>query len=338
MNIEVLIGYIQSDIPQRRGLFKKEMRKLSTEKQDEIYEELERRNIDVPKPKINRTRTYDPLPFTKEDWNEMANLAWKVRKNDPSLTITEIIKKIQLSFPEEKRRKIVKIPQYAPLMKRLSELDQKLEKDSKDISVLNEELSSLETKILTREDVCNTLTDEELLANKEKFVQVLSIGDVFDNFSSEVILEAMPTRTIISSAIDRVLSTQENTGIIFRRFGDSIQELVEAIKSTPVAKPVVPSQTVATIKKTKVLICGLLPNQINQVEEAISDKKVAINFVDKNRTAGIDASTYNTVVLMANFISHSLQAMIKANISNKATLIIHHGGVSKLIERLKEVL
>jgi hypothetical protein len=91
----------------------------------------------------------------------------------------------------------------------------------------------------------------------------------------------------------------------------------------------------SVVKKTKIAVIGMLPNQQQNLLERLSSL-ASFNFIDKNRKSKIDLDGQDFVIIMANFVSHSI--VCQAKNSGCGKLIVHYGGIEKLISKLNEIL
>ncbi len=337
--IEILADYLQSESPQRRGRFTAEMKKYTEAQQQYIISELKKREIEPETSKS--TNEYEcPEELDQEDWKNLTDLSWSIRKNDPQLSLQEIIRKAQDSLPKEKRRKLINLSKYGKLINSLKDKDSKAEKSLERNQQLTEEINLLKESIQTRDQILQTLSDEELFAIAERVISLLSIEKIAEYVEIDSLLEYASTDKIVSCAISKFLSAQEknvdSTNLMFKRMAATIQELSETLQGMQQPHKTIP---VPIVKKLpKVIVFGLKSDQQQEISRELREK-ANFTFVDKNRKANVEVKYCDFIFLFAKWIDHGIENYVRANMDDEKTqLIVHHGGISEAISHLKTVL
>lgn len=352
--MQEIIAYYEGT-PGQKNWFKRKMQKLTKDDQDKIWTELKKthNNIDYnifAKTQQKRSKKAKIVvieePATKifwtdEEWDQIADLVWRTRKNDPTQSIINLCNKIMDHFPKERRRKITNLKTLKPLIERLTEKDKSLLDLSEQLQLCQLEIDELQKELENRNDQLNQLTDEEIFEKfGEKVLQNCSLNDVVGQFSAPEILSNIPLNEIVNHYLSLGME------FLTKKQNDQ-NELLLAIKDlvtfkndsrppmpTPFVRP-----SVVKPRLPKVAIVGLLPVQQQAIAKAL-DNKIALTFIDKNRKdGGAIPNHQDGIVVMANFVSHPIQNNVKNKIEGtKTQLIIHHGGTSELINKLNEAV
>lgn len=94
-------------------------------------------------------------------------------------------------------------------------------------------------------------------------------------------------------------------------------------------------------RKPKLLIIGLIGSQPHIVQAQIQGK-FKISFLGANEVTGNRAKplvqSSDLVVTMTNFISHDTEDVIKKHMGSQTKWLRHTGGISQLVEKIKQVL
>ena len=85
-------------------------------------------------------------------------------------------------------------------------------------------------------------------------------------------------------------------------------------------------------QKLKVVLCGCLPSQFNQLERQC--KNVKLIFTDKDKSVKIPNGDF--YIVWTRFCSHSKQIEV-INASDGSNVLLHRGGITALREYLQKL-
>lgn len=115
-----------------------------------------------------------------------------------------------------------------------------------------------------------------------------------------------------------------------RRMAVQYENLQRALDSLNPSKPI-KTKSSPKVRKPKVMIFGLLPNQYRIINEHLDDQYYVRYLEAKDGV--VISGEYDLYILMANFVSHCHQDKIKE--SANGNLIIHKGGISAVPKLIK---
>lgn len=299
----------------------------------------------VPEPDCDEQQLIT-IVWSDEEWDCLMLLVWHARKNDPSETLVGLVNKVMPEFPNDRRQTIHSSNEVEPLIEKLKAHDQKIldiVQDLEDAKIHIELLEEDRKKIPSRDEVLNSLTNEEVSDNfRQRVLDQCSPEDIVKQFPADILFSNIQFSEIVSyvmkESIEMVSASQN-------QILDAVKELTSTIKQIQFqqnvlqAKPSMPPMPSMPMPRPmsrlpKVTIVGLKSDQYQEIEKRLSSR-ANFNFVDKNRHADIVPSGHDLVVLATAFISHADQACVKKSIEGTSTkLIYHHGGVNKLVREL----
>lgn len=294
--IDEIVAYYISDKIGQRKWFTRKMNLLSEDQQQSVWTELRERAVlrpedRKPEPEPEKiVRTRNTVSWTDEEWDQLALMVWRARKNDPSATLIGLVKKVIFQFPERRRRTIRVLNEIKPLIERLQVIDANSESVADDLEFSKlriAELELIQQKIPTREEVLGALTDEEILHQYgQQVLNLYSPNEILKQYSTDVLLSNVQTSDIIAhavrSGIEMFLNSQREIVIAVQDLAATIkQQSLDNKTTTHGRKASIPMPRPVPIKLPKVTIVGLLSNQQIKVAEQLKGRAV-FNFVDKD--------------------------------------------------------
>ena len=347
--IDEIIGYFLSDKPGQKKWFTRKMNQLSEEEQDEVWSALQARGHSRPDESPQETEDRPArvqISWEDLEWDQLADLVWRARKNDPTETLIGLVKKVMPQFPENRRRNIRVLKEIEPLQERLQKRDEAILAALEDFEIAKlriVELEDSQKNIPSRDEVLGTLTDEEILHHYgQRVLHLYSPDEILRQYPHEVLLSNVQPAELaahtIKVGVEMFVENQRELVIAVRELTATVRQQPQPRTTTHGNKPPIPMPRPITGKLPKVTVVGLLPNQQAKVEERLSGR-ANFNFVDKNRKADGIPENQDVILLAANFISHAMQEAAKKRVSGTATkLIVHHGGVDMLVRKLDAIL
>lgn len=345
--IDEIVAYYLSDKPGQKKWFTRKMNQLPEDQQDEVWKVLEARGHSRPKEEDDEEEVRTPrvmISWEDSEWDQLAELVWRARKNDPTETLIGLVKKVMSHFPEKRRRNIRVMKEVEPLRERLQKRDEAMLAAIEDFEIAKLriiELESHQQKIPTRDEVLGTLTDEEILQHYgQRVLHLYSPDEILRQYTPEILLSNVHTADIAAHAlkagVEMFLDTQRELVGAVRELTSTVAQQRTTTHGT--TKPSMPMPRPIPTRLPKVTVVGLLANQQAKVQERLSGR-ANFNFVDKNRKADAIPENQDVIVLAANFISHAMQEAAKKRVNGTATkLVVHHGGVDMLVRKLDALL
>jgi len=318
--IDRFIGLLDGG-PGKKRRATREWFELTDEEREKLAPELTGRGYPIPMRAKKKQSTGKKIPpLTEDESQSLAEMMWEVRSMDPTLTFQELVGRTQEALPKEKRRKQVVAKHYP----RVIEILKKIDGD-------HSRRATMETG-KSKEEVLESLSDQDMQSLVPRVMPMIDIEAVIQSHPANQLLEYVPLPSIVTYLVMKGLDNwndgQVKAGMMLKSAVSSLQVLAEKGEAKP-------QGTIAQhAALPKIMVVGLLPDQQNIVYGAVG-KKASLTFIDKNRATNIFTNNQNVVILMANFIDHGLQNHIKSRITNGTSMVIHHGGVSKLIERIQ---
>jgi len=285
------------------------------------------------------------IVWSYEEWERLTLLVWHARKNDPSENLVGLVNKVMAEFPNDRKQTIHSLNEVEPLIEQLKAHDQKILNVFQDLEDANIHIELLEEErknVPSRDQVLNSLTNEEVTYNfRQRVLDQCSPEDIVKQFTVDVLFSNIQFSEIVSyvmkESIEMVSASQNQILDAVKELTSTIKQMQfqQNIQAKPLA-PLLPSMPMLRpiSRLPKVTIVGLKSDQYQEIERRLSSR-ANFNFVDKNRHANIVPTGHDIVVLATAFISHADQACAKKSIEGTSTkLIYHHGGVNKLIREL----
>lgn len=357
--MDEIISYYESNKPGHKVWFKRKMNRLSPDEQQQVWQRLEalghhtghaetnghHKPPEEPEAEEQPQQRAKKIVWTDEEWDRLADLVWRVRKNEPTESLVGICKRVMPQFPAERRRIIRVNNDILPLIARLTERDEETLKTADELEKTKHKVEQLQAQIAripTREEVLGTLTDEEVIQHYgQRLLEILTPEDLLSSLPHEAILSYFPTNELAAHLVRSALETYQDTQ---RELLGAMRELTTVVKEQQQHKPAPhrPSMPLPKpqVRLPRVTVVGLLPIQQGTVETKLKGR-ANFNFVDKNRKPDNSAIPDNqdVILLAANFINHSMQDLAKRKAQGTQTkVILHHGGIDTLIRRLDGLL
>lgn len=277
--------------------------------------------------------------LTDEDWEQLSEKVFEAIINHPGDRLGDVLIKIgnkmMSQLPPAKQKKLTK-GNFGKLVdnieKRIAEL---LEADTL-AEQLTIKLQSIEESP-KREDVLQSLTDEEILSFKKRFLELITPDEILSTVPEETVLESIPTSTLIGRSFQRAVEMiqESNNGLT-----GALNKLKEEIERKQVPQKSITAETaVSYVPLPRIAMIGLMATQFQIVASKLSNK-AKFFYIDKNMKGG-DTIPDNCqyVILWTRHISHAMQDHAKAKCSKiGAELIRHAGGVDTLVRKLETIL
>lgn len=325
----------------KRNWFTRRMKQRSASEQSRVWKELERLGHHRPdeglsEPKQSRTM----IIWTEDEWDKLAELVWRMRKNSASDTLVSLAKRAMSQLPQDRQRNIRVNNELKPLIERLKAKDEELLR-------LEDECQSLRDRLKTtkeapsREQVIESLTDEEIYVHfSDRVLDALTPHEIISRYPKEMLMEHIELPDMASGLVRGLLETwtasireEDELVTVLRELKDQLATASGKKQKMPMPMPMPQVRT----RLPKVTIIGMKSNQQQEVEKRLGDR-CNFHFVDKNRKADAIPATQDVIVLWASFVTHAMQDQAKKAANGKTKLIVHHGGVEKMIGEIEQAL
>ncbi len=227
-----------------------------------------------------------------------------------------------------------------PLIERLKARDEELLSFQDECGRLKSRLQNTQ-EAPSREQILDSLDDEEIfLRFSDKVLHALTPHEVISQYPQEMLLEHIQLPDMAGALVRGLLESWSSSQAGSSELTAVLNDM-RALVAAGSNKPKMPTPQVsrpATERLPKVTVIGMKPNQMQEVQKRLGDR-VNFNFVDKNRKADAIPAHQDVIVLWASFVKHAMQDQAKkAAASGGTKLIVHHGGVEKMIQEIESVL
>lgn len=105
----------------------------------------------------------DRVRYTKEEWDKLADIIFSMRKNNPASALATLAKKAMSQMTPDRRRELT-VQTLGPIIDRLKERYRDLDQLAAKAESLDEALTDIRSRSLTRQDVIKSFTDDELVS------------------------------------------------------------------------------------------------------------------------------------------------------------------------------
>jgi len=294
------------------------------------------------------------IRYTDAEWDNLANIIFQMRQRHPLPPLIRLITRaIQQTFPANRRRK----NSDATLRPILERIAQKEKDQQSQLATYHRYKQTIDTqgRLPSQEELVASLTDEELSGYKERLT-----AEIYQEAATnpppellEKIFEILPVSEVVAHYTPDELLGSIDLSIIVGRAAEGLTEtwmlkgLQSVLAATPIPKPhatkhpaqskppAIPSPT--RIRKPRVAILGCLPNQQNIIRERLKDR-AELTFVEKSRGDNAIPDGQDVILHWARFARHSAQKYATEKAKDGCILIVHHGGISKIIEKIEDAL
>lgn len=105
----------------------------------------------------------DHIRYTVEEWDKLADIIFTMRKNNPACALATLAKKAMSQMPPDRRR-VLTVQTLGPIIDRLKERYRDLDQLAAKAESLDEALTDIRSRSLTRQNVIQSFTDDELVS------------------------------------------------------------------------------------------------------------------------------------------------------------------------------
>lgn len=105
----------------------------------------------------------DHIRYTVEEWDKLADIIFTMRKNNPACALATLAKKAMSQMPPDRRR-VLTIQTLGPIIERLKAKYRDLDQLAAKAESLDEALTDIRSRSLTRQNVIQSFTDDELVS------------------------------------------------------------------------------------------------------------------------------------------------------------------------------
>jgi hypothetical protein len=269
----------------------------------------------------------------EDEWEFLVSRVSSLCMKEPTTGLTNLAARIMKMMPEEQRR-----PTHAGLItelnKRLIEYNRIKWLDvERELQTAKAELDRRKAAP-SRQEVIDSLTDEEIQHLTTKVIDNLSPYDLCSRFSEQTILDCISPDAVIAQAFMRVIShttqhsklLEENLTMLSRLLAELPTEKLRRQQQEKAAAPA---------KLPQVAFVGFKAEQIAIVVDSLRGR-IRVDVIDKNRSR-FDSSA-DIIIMWKKFISHSFQSQITANMKKGARLIRFDGGLENAAKEIERAI
>lgn len=303
-------------------------RAFNDAQREEVIRMIRESGVEVKIPECNDEKK-SPIIWTDDEWNFIADICWKLRKKNPSLSLLPLARKAVEQLPASRRR-FLNYKNLKPLSQIFSERLDKLEKGSVVEKIVHVESKSESKQVKSKEEILGELTENEIFdLFAERIISQLQPEDIIYHFSPQDILNELTLEDISGYLLMNM----------FREFCSSKQQDVNITVTSQESKPSNGANVVkvAPTTRKKITLFGLIPKQQEIIRRACGNE-VKLTFFNKNRTRDIpkDQDAY---ILWKRFIDHAtFNGVQQITKDNRSKMIVHETGLSDLVELVKGMI
>ena len=352
--------------------FSRKMNEALPEVRDEVWRQIREKGLDEKRDVLHTRFHVDRdvvaeeengrsknVFWTDDEWDKLADFVHRARRKNPVKSIGTHIKNAMPQFPEDRRRNLT-TNSIDPLLERLQKKDQEAQEALDDVPRLKDRIAQLEQRP-DKATVLQNLTDEEIRIHlrdriitafddetvlrlfKQQVIENLSPDDVLASYDLNDLLACVPTSALVGYAATRILEQFESGASGMQEALMAISALANGNGRKPA--PVAASQTSrpqssgqkVQIKKPRIAILGMKPNQARIVEQQINGNAEIVFLPKDMKSNGVKTMVADIFILWGSFCSHQDQVHIKARAQQLgAKFVLHHGGMAKFLEKIEE--
>jgi hypothetical protein len=254
------------------------------------------------------------IRWTDEEWDQLAQLVWRMRKNDPGATLVSLSQRAIEQFPRARQRDITSSQQLKPLLNRLSEIDESMSTSVRQIIPrLQEEIKDLRENRHTREELIQTMTDDEILHHfKGRVLELTPASQIIQQMDPDKILEQ--------------LSLERITKYTVKKLTEKTEEKTESYSNNSEASIEISEEKQESEQLKRIFVMGLLDEQASRIEKQFKDKLDIQCLPKKIHSIPESGDAY---VLATGFISHKDQNRLKGKIHSDK-IYFANGGLTSI--------
>lgn len=286
------------------------------------------------------------IRWTDTEWDKVIGVLRELRRTKPAPALTSLSDEAQemAGLPTHRRRR--NLQPLAAVVERMLAFEKKAG-GLTPRRVMQDEIDLLKMELEerpTKEQLIESLSDEELKPHMKRLLSNLSMNQVLAHFTPEEILRHIPVAKLLPAVAG--IFTEGLTA-----FGATMASISEALAETKAPVIVAPSGGASAVaqksdRQQLLRITVLGPNnEQGRVVKEHFEGRAKVNVINKQSGAGkitkdmIPASS-DLVVLWARFANHADRAAIKAKQKSASFFFreIPDGGVESLIRHIEEAL
>ena len=328
--------------------FSRKLNQEPPEVRDEVWKEIRDKQLDEKRDvlhtrfRVDKDEIVEPdesgrgknIMWTDEEWDKLADFVHRARRKNPVPSIGTHIKSAMPQFPEDRRRNLT-TNNIDPLLDRLREKDRESQAALELVPRLKDRLAQLD-QVPTKEDILQNLSDEEVCRHfQQRILDLVSPNDVISSFDLEDVLASVPTSTLVGYTATRVMEHLESNASGLQEAFMSLSAATGGKKATPTVVSSPPGQKKVQIKKPRIAILGMKPNQTQIVEQQINGRADVVFIPKDMKSNSVRTMVADIFLLWGSFCSHQDQVHVKARAKQLgAKFVVYHGGMAKLIETI----
>lgn len=105
----------------------------------------------------------EKVRYDSAEWDKLADIIFTMRKNNPASALASFVKKAMSQMPPDRRR-VLTIQTLGPIIERLKAKYRDLDQLAAKAESLDEALTDIRSRSLTRQNVIQSFTDDELVS------------------------------------------------------------------------------------------------------------------------------------------------------------------------------
>jgi hypothetical protein len=283
-----------------------------------------------------RAKSNGKVPLSSDSWDQLADWLWtQGLLKEPGISLVRRAGKLAAQLPKNQQRKLT-VRNTKPLFDRLR---RRLEEAKlAELTVRELQPAKPQPQLLTKEQVCDSLTDEEVLIYfQQRILRLSAPADLLPLLETSDLADHLTLNDLVSQTAGRLLEH------LRERDERLIERLIQALTMSAPTKPparatpadTTPNRPIAAIQP-KIALIGLKSDQFQIVNDRLHGQ-ARFYHVSKDVEKNFTVPQCQYVLIWARFCSHAMIARAYSQ-CGQAQIIIHREGFTTLVQRLETLI
>jgi hypothetical protein len=266
--------------------------------------------------------------WTDEEIDKLADMVLSMRTKDPGATVVSMVKRAQKQLPEGRQRKITGNLHIKAILDRIAALDREVRLKAEKCSEVESKLSFLTDLPADRDQLLDSLDDEELLERfSPRLLQLISPADLVGNFRPEQVFDSYSLGDLAATLARRVVALLEKPIRVTVNVPETpgMHELLARRNGNGNGK------RKSAGRKLRVLVIGMKGgNQRQAVEKGVGEL-CSVRFLATNQVRKDTLPTaIDKIIVWSKFSNHRVSGLVKERYPGR-NIIEHFGGIEEMI-------
>jgi len=264
--------------------------------------------------------------WTEEEWDRLAELVHPMRRNSPD-SIATLANRAPKQFPQDRQRPgILTTAALQPLIERVQEMDRDLQVKADKCDEYAAKLTFFEDAPATKEELLNSLTDEEIVQRfLPRVLQVMAPADLVGSFRPEQLFASVSMADLAAATARRFVMDLERP----------IQVTVQVPEAREARHPVPAPK--ANGRKRRILIVGISNGDQRRIVNDSVGHLCDLRFLDGNSLRrDMIPTSVDGVIVWVKTMSHKSWEMVRSAYPPRM-ISEHHGGIEQMIHQVEQL-